>query len=34
MWANTVVWGNGYLDVGADWSGVGPTTVIWGNLNP
>ena len=40
LWATTVVWGNALLDVGAaadgsvDWTKVGPTTVIWGNLSP
>jgi hypothetical protein len=40
LWATTVVWGHGLLDVGAaaggsvDWTKVGPTTVIWGNLSP
>ena len=39
-WASTVIWGNTVLGLGAaadgtvDWSSVGPTTVIWGNLTP
>ncbi len=38
LWASAVVWGSSLLDVGAsndgtvDWDDVGPTTVVWGNL--